>query len=885
MLDANGTRHHLVLGQQDWMTLADAATVIGPDSPPSPAGGPVANTRYDAARVELTLTPKIVVGGETSVALSARRGAAADPIGNVYFIDPTETAILKQSAADGSVTTYWPTPEPAVEPPAGAFGDAPATTTPLAPASLGGLTVTAENYLIVGTTAPNALLVFDLQGAASPTLVPWTASTDWSPFQLAATDGGGVLILDRATQPACWRLNRAFEVEPADRALAQRTRDPGSFSPAGAGGGARGAAVSPPTSHDAIALPGDPISIAALRDWVLVLDAGDPSGPSLLRAYRHGVAAGDPIPLGDDATGTPIVGHDMTIGPPAVDETAAGHLYVASATRAQAFDFRLLEQRGSLSAQLTSRYLPLRSYGGRGVANGPRYDFGSYWVPLAVQPPASYASAATIVTRPFDGLDPGCTWHRLMIDAVLPPGSSVSVSSRAADDKTALAGLQFSPEPAPAPRPDGSEQPYVELPEGWSTYETLFQQARGRYLQLQLVISGNGRSSPRLRALPVSVTPGSAVDTSGQTVTVPSQQCADLGDWVTENQDQLTQSSGDATFYVVLSYGTSLTDPVAIPPGVNSSAASLTAPSRVQDSFQLELTTQAPDQTEQQADEAFAAWMSQLTYVDEGSATIQDLLTALAQAVAAESSPPASFALSPPPATLEIPADQAAEFFRAALRAWATELSPQAQTASDGTSSPGAILVGSLTAQLETTPAGDVMLVPGSASVTAGGGPVVTSIQLLQELISPALTRPAGVGRAVAAGRFELVRETAESRPRLRTEFDENLEAHLEPRPGTPEHEAGDEEARAHELYIRLRLRNGYHADHEYIVNALPIVEAHGARYMIEQVYDPPHHGVGSHQGPFMLRLSPAAGTAHSLRVGFSVDVTDLGHRSGEPPS
>lgn len=500
MLDANGTKHYLVFAQQDWMTLADQATPIGPDSPPSPADGPVPNTRYDVGRVELTLTPKIAVGDETSVPLSARRGAAADAIGNVYFIDPTETAILTQSAADGSVTTYWPAPQLAVEPLAGAFSDAPETATPLAPASLSALTVTTENYLIVGATAPNGLLVFDLQGTTSPTLIPWTASTSWSPIQLSATADGGVVILDRSTQPAYWRLDRAFDVEPAGRALAPRSPEPGSFSPAG--GGAGGGAVSPPTSQNAVALAGDPIAIAALRDWVLVLDAGA-GGPSLLRVYRHGAEVGDPIPLGDDAAGTPIVGHDMIAGPPLADEAAAGHLYVASATRAQAFDFLLIEQRGSLSAQLTSRYMPLRSYGGRGLANGPRYDFGSYWVPLAAQPPASYASAAAIVTRPFDGVDPGCTWHRLMIDAVVPPGCSLSISSRAADDDVSLAGLQFSPEPTPVPRPDGSEQPYVELPDGWSTYETLFQQARGRYLQLQLGISGNGRNSPRLRALRV----------------------------------------------------------------------------------------------------------------------------------------------------------------------------------------------------------------------------------------------------------------------------------------------------------------------------------------------------------------------------------------------
>jgi phage tail-like protein len=94
-------------------------------------------------------------------------------------------------------------------------------------------------------------------------------------------------------------------------------------------------------------------------------------------------------------------------------------------------------------------------------------------------------------------------WHRLVLDACLPPGTRVDVSSRAADDPADLAGTPWSPEPAPYRRGDGSELPFVPGPaaSGEGTWELLFQAARGRYLQIQLQLVGNGRSTPRVRAL------------------------------------------------------------------------------------------------------------------------------------------------------------------------------------------------------------------------------------------------------------------------------------------------------------------------------------------------------------------------------------------------
>ncbi|HKG92969.1 MAG TPA: phage tail protein, partial [Gemmatimonadaceae bacterium] len=138
--------------------------------------------------------------------------------------------------------------------------------------------------------------------------------------------------------------------------------------------------------------------------------------------------------------------------------------------------------------------------------------------------------------------EPACVWHRLMLDACIPPGAAVDVYTRAADDwreltlvdwlsapeldafgiRDAAAAAEaaaasaarderelaeWRPEPAPYLRGDGPELPYLPRESGAAaaagrgTWELLFQRARGRYLQIRLVLRGNGRVTPRVRAL------------------------------------------------------------------------------------------------------------------------------------------------------------------------------------------------------------------------------------------------------------------------------------------------------------------------------------------------------------------------------------------------
>jgi phage tail-like protein len=111
----------------------------------------------------------------------------------------------------------------------------------------------------------------------------------------------------------------------------------------------------------------------------------------------------------------------------------------------------------------------------------------------------------------------GCTWHRLLLDADIPMGTSIGVRVRAADDPSLLPYTLWQEQPALYRRSDGAELPYYDpyaqqrayatrLPDPAlgplaGTWELLFQNIQGRYLQLELTLEGTGRSTPEIRAL------------------------------------------------------------------------------------------------------------------------------------------------------------------------------------------------------------------------------------------------------------------------------------------------------------------------------------------------------------------------------------------------
>ena len=194
--------------------------------------------------------------------------------------------------------------------------------------------------------------------------------------------------------------------------------------------------------------------------------------------------------------------------------TLYDRLYVVGAEGNQTFAFHLSQHHGHITIEALAEYLPMRLFGGKGlVAAGGQayYDFDNGWIPLTAQRRPRYVPDATLKTplgeprHALDGRTPDCVWHRLLLDACLPPETAVQVWSRAANHETDLAQTSWQQEPPLYRRGDGSEQPFVQqtTEARYSTWELLLQQARGRYLQLQLRLIGNGRTTPRLRALRV----------------------------------------------------------------------------------------------------------------------------------------------------------------------------------------------------------------------------------------------------------------------------------------------------------------------------------------------------------------------------------------------
>src|SRR5205807_912797 len=145
------------------------------------------------------------------------------------------------------------------------------------------------------------------------------------------------------------------------------------------------------------------------------------------------------------------VGAAATLIRPAFDFAVVDKtLYVVDTSGNQSYAYELTIRPEGPALELEQQYLPMRRFGGKGLVaagGGAWYDFGERWVPLVKQPRARYVETGTVVTPVFDGREPGCVWHRLVIDAALPPSTSLAVSTKAADEEAALVLAPWLDEP------------------------------------------------------------------------------------------------------------------------------------------------------------------------------------------------------------------------------------------------------------------------------------------------------------------------------------------------------------------------------------------------------------------------------------------------------
>jgi len=515
-MDANGSRFHLLLGRADFGRCLDADGHALAERWDAGAGAAAA-LAWDDARAELSLRARLFQfpAGLRDVAPTRddRRGAARDRYGNFYWIDETRRGLKVRSSGSRTSSDFWPIAPPPFEPAReGAFGPIQPTVPPVA-ATLGGLAVTAHHYLVAGTVEPAGLLVFDLYAGGPPQRFAWPRGVAFAPFDLAAEPGGGVLILDRLHRHL-WRLDAHLRVARVDQEALLAPEQVDDFQPMDHSATRKRPAV---TFPEGLALDAssplaarDPVSVEVLADGrVLVLDAG--RAENRLLVYRNGLPEGAPVPLSvsalvEQAPQNPdftLVAHDMALVP---EPDSLGRLYVASKEGNQAFAFRLQQSGGQLIATPLTDYLPMRLFGGKALIASTEqafYDFGDGFIPLVAQRKPRYAPEATLRTPVLDGREPDCVWHRLFLDAALPPGASVAVRSRAANAPADLEKEPFRAEPGLHLRPDGPELPWTRTASGdhRGTFELLFQSAKGRYAQLELTLSGGGATTPRLHAL------------------------------------------------------------------------------------------------------------------------------------------------------------------------------------------------------------------------------------------------------------------------------------------------------------------------------------------------------------------------------------------------
>lgn len=250
----------------------------------------------------------------------------------------------------------------------------------------------------------------------------------------------------------------------------------------------------------------------------------------------------------------------------------------------------------------------------------------------------------------------------------------------------------------------------------------------------------------------VTVAPGLAVNAIGQLIRVTRTQCANLNTWLGRSEVRSTlqglevnpvnsEGTGSVTVHVVLCYDECSVDPVTIPGAACRSQDDTVTPSRIVDSFRLNLSFTPPDQLEEDTVREFGALLRRIEVTDEGGpysteAELLDLVRALIPIEETdEETEEDGDGEEVEPAALRIHPDDACEIYCAMLRVWVTEVRAALNGLEGGTIPPteGCVLLGTLDFNITnwtvSTPVADI-------SIDESRRPILAHVRMLQEWIA-----------------------------------------------------------------------------------------------------------------------------------------------------
>jgi hypothetical protein len=264
---------------------------------------------------------------------------------------------------------------------------------------------------------------------------------------------------------------------------------------------------------------------------------------------------------------------------------------------------------------------------------------------------------------------------------------------------------------------------------------------------------------PRLQ-----VSPGGLVTASGQLVCVSPAQCAYVNEWLRANRQGIdvlpTPPPLDLKLAVVACYRECETDDVPIPGEPCRSEDELMKPSRMQDSFALELRFDAPPQAEDDAVRDFVRWIRRIAVVDSPPGDVALFVAELEKATAeVETKPPDPLAFldSPPPPALVIPRAAWTQYLETLLAFWVTRLRARARSGPNtaecgccggpGELDPGAecLQVAQISVPVAIEPfSGDILVVDATKiAIDETRRPHLLHLRLVQELMLAANGPPA----------------------------------------------------------------------------------------------------------------------------------------------